>query len=211
MLQKIAPGIYYLPNEEETDRPILGYIQGEKYALLVDAGNSPAHLEKMMGALRDENLSAPDMVALTHWHWDHTFGLCAFKGISFASKLTFLQLKTMKSWKWNPEDMAHRLQTGEEIVFCHEHMLKEYEDPTKIQVVLPTVQFEGKMVLDLGKRKVILEQVGGPHSEDSIWVYLPEEKIYFVGDADSEDFYGSMGDMIGKNFCPCETYPGKRD
>jgi hypothetical protein len=45
-LKKLSDRIYYLPNEEETDRPVLGYINGDKYSLAVDVGNSSKHVEK---------------------------------------------------------------------------------------------------------------------------------------------------------------------
>ena len=35
-----------------------------------------------------------------------------------------------------------------------------------------------------------MKKIGGPHSEDSLWAYLPEEKVLFAGDADSGDYYG---------------------
>ena len=40
MLKKISECIYYLPPDSETDRPVLGYIRGDRYSLMVDAGNS---------------------------------------------------------------------------------------------------------------------------------------------------------------------------
>lgn len=39
-LTKVTERIYYLINDRETDRPVLGYIKGDKYSLMVDAGNS---------------------------------------------------------------------------------------------------------------------------------------------------------------------------
>jgi hypothetical protein len=43
MLKKLTDHVYYFPHSEETDRPVLGLICGEKYSFIVDAGNSPAH------------------------------------------------------------------------------------------------------------------------------------------------------------------------
>ncbi len=45
-LMMISDRIYYLPSEERTDRPVLGYIKGDKYSLVVDAGNSADHVQE---------------------------------------------------------------------------------------------------------------------------------------------------------------------
>lgn len=33
-LLKVTERVYFLPNEQETDRPLLGYIKGHKYSLM---------------------------------------------------------------------------------------------------------------------------------------------------------------------------------
>ena len=43
MLKRLTDRIYYIPNDSKTDRPVLGLICGDKYSLVVDAGNSPTH------------------------------------------------------------------------------------------------------------------------------------------------------------------------
>lgn len=44
MLKKLTDRVYYKPHLEQTDRPALGLINGNKFSLIVDAGNSPGHL-----------------------------------------------------------------------------------------------------------------------------------------------------------------------
>ncbi|WP_353094684.1 hypothetical protein [Tissierella praeacuta] len=36
-LKRVSDRIYYLPADEETDRPILGYIRRDKYSMAVDS------------------------------------------------------------------------------------------------------------------------------------------------------------------------------
>lgn len=91
MLTQISPDIYILPFDSHRDRPNLGYIHGEKYSVLVDAGNSEAHLTAMLVAIEETGLPAPKIALITHWHWDHTFGMHAFPGT------TILISKLMKS------------------------------------------------------------------------------------------------------------------
>ena len=72
MLNQITPNIYVSDNEELNDRPQLGYIKGSKYAIMIDAGNSPAHAQLFIDELKKMDLKAPDFVILTHWHWDQS-------------------------------------------------------------------------------------------------------------------------------------------
>lgn len=51
MLKRLTHRIFYLPHEEETDRPALYYIRGDRYSLAVDAGSSDAHRRKFYAAL----------------------------------------------------------------------------------------------------------------------------------------------------------------
>ncbi len=40
---------------------------------MIDAGNSEEHAQLFLEMLKEQNVSNPDFVALTHWHWDHIF------------------------------------------------------------------------------------------------------------------------------------------
>ena len=57
-LKKISDRVYYLPSEERTDRPVLGYVKGDKYSLAVDAGNSSDHVEEFYRELGELDLEA---------------------------------------------------------------------------------------------------------------------------------------------------------
>mgnify|MGYP003329295852 CR=1 FL=1 len=54
----------------------------------MDAGNSSDHVEKFYNGLRDLSLKLPDFTVITHWHWDHTFGMHASSGKTVACHLT---------------------------------------------------------------------------------------------------------------------------
>ena len=74
-LTQLRERILLAPYEEERDRPILGYIQGDRYTLAVDAGHSSLHLQAFYEALQKADKPLPDYTVLTHWHWDHSFAL----------------------------------------------------------------------------------------------------------------------------------------
>ncbi|MBQ1296465.1 MAG: MBL fold metallo-hydrolase, partial [Clostridiales bacterium] len=60
-LKKLSEHIWYMPFEEERDRPNLGYVKGEKMSLAIDAGHSEAHLKEFYDLLQNEGLTVPSI------------------------------------------------------------------------------------------------------------------------------------------------------
>ena len=79
-LEQLTQHVFFLPHDAATDRPVLGYVQGQNYAVAIDAGNSRQHVLKFYTALGAAGLPLPSLTAITHWHWDHTFGMHAVEG-----------------------------------------------------------------------------------------------------------------------------------
>lgn len=192
-LIQITDRMWYLPACEKNDRPVLGYIRGDRYALQIDAGASPAHGEEFSRELKRLLLPAPDFAVLTHWHWDHTFGLCGLHCPAIACEETRAILEKVSHWQWTPQAMAKRLETGEEIPFCDEHIRVEYDNPETIRVTLPEITFQTKMAIDLGGITAQILHMPATHSPDCTAVLLPEERFIFLGDAPCGDFYGRNG------------------
>ncbi|GKX66519.1 MBL fold metallo-hydrolase [Inconstantimicrobium mannanitabidum] len=192
-LVKLSDRIFYLPPEEVNDRPVLGYVNGDRYSLAIDGGNSDKHVEKFYEELKKANLRLPDYTVITHWHWDHTFGMHAVLGKTIAGKPTNNKLKEVMTWKWSDEDMQNRLNTGEDIEMCDRCIKVEYPDREEIKVTTADIELNGSLKIDLGGVSCVITEFVAPHSEDSVLVYVPEEKTVFVGDAGCEDFYYNNG------------------
>ena len=94
--ERLTERIWIFPFEEERDRPILGYIRGDHWSLAVDAGHSSAHTEDFYKALTEEELPLPALTVLTHWHWDHTFGMHAVTGLTLANQKTNSELSCIR-------------------------------------------------------------------------------------------------------------------
>lgn len=183
-LKKINDRVFYYPHQKVTDRPLLAYLKGDKLALAIDAGNSAKHVDEFYKALEIEGLKKPDMTVITHWHWDHTFGMHHIHGISIALKKTNDFLEKEKN----------RLTDSSYIKFIkkdNKYLNKEYSNNQKIVVTLSDVQFENELTLNLGEMTAKIFHAEAPHSEDTVLIYIPEEKILFLGDSTSEDFYNN--------------------
>ena len=188
-LIKISDRFYVYPYEELTDRPNLFYIKGDDYSIVVDAGNSSRHVKEFYDCLKLNNLDLPRYTIISHWHWDHTFGLCAIDGISISSENTRNKLIEVSRWKWNIEDMRKREETGEDIAFCNDCILIEYEDLNDIKVVTTDEVVDDELKLDLGGIEIDILHRVSTHSDDTLYVYIKDEKALIVEDADNCDFY----------------------
>lgn len=192
-LVKVSRRVYYLTGENSTDRPYLYYIKGENYSVVIDAGNSKNHVEEFYNAIKAENMPLPHYTILTHWHWDHTFGIPYVQGKTIANVLTNQKLEEVRQWKWTLLEMKKREEAGSDIAFCNECIRKEYDDLTKIKVIPADIGISSVMQLDLGDIKVSLIPRDSTHSRDALFVHIPKEKMLFIGDADCEDYYEEAG------------------
>ncbi|EKN71650.1 beta-lactamase domain-containing protein [Neobacillus bataviensis LMG 21833] len=180
-LQRISNRIVYLPPYQETDRPILAAVAGEERTLLIDAGNSSSHAQLFLAQLADLQIKG-DFLVLTHWHWDHVFGMNDMPMPIFAFEKTQENVIDMQQLSWEDEFLDQRVKEGIEIPFCADAIKKELGNQREIILPAPAVTFDHRMTINLGGLTAIIEHVGGDHSDDSCVIYIPEEKVLFLGD-----------------------------
>ncbi len=179
-LRKLTEHIWYMPFEEERDRPNLGYIKGDKRSLAVDAGHSEAHIREFYDSLRKEGLPLPSLTVLTHWHWDHTFAMHAVNGLTITNKTTNGHLlECIKKIEKNGPDVFLNM---------YDSIRKEYSGSKEVIVVPADIVFEGCMTIDLGGCTISIFQTEAPHTDDSTLVYVGEDKTLFIGDAACAQF-----------------------
>lgn len=188
-LNTISEHIHWLPPDGKTDRPVLGVIRGRKGTLLVDAGNSPAHARLLLAEMATLGDIRPTYIALTHWHWDHVFGGAVFDTPIIAHRETAAHLRDMAQLDWRDAALDARVAAGTEIDFCRTMMKAEMPDRSELVIRPPDITFSQEMTLDLGDVTCELKHVGGDHSADSTLIYIPEEKVVFLGDCLYVDIY----------------------
>ncbi len=175
MLNRLTERIWIYPFEEERDRPNLCYIRGDQWSLAVDAGHSADHVAAFYRELEAAGLPLPALTALTHWHWDHTFGMHAVHGLCMANARTDKYLREYRD-KLNREGTAGFLG-------MHESIRREYACGRQVIVAPADLVFKDEVMLDAGKCPIRLFQAEAPHTDDSTLVYAESEKVLFLGDA----------------------------
>ncbi|MNI69256.1 hypothetical protein D3C73_1249930 [compost metagenome] len=70
------------------------------------------------------------------------------------------------------------------------HIRLEYGDIRTIATGSPEIIFNGNLTVDLGGVTCELRHVGGDHAADSCILYVPEDKVLFLGDALGPSVYG---------------------
>lgn len=179
-LKQLTDRVWYLPHEELRDRPILGYIRGDKFSIAVDAGHSKDHTAEFYKALEEENLPLPEFTVITHWHWDHTLGMHAINGLSIANERTVSYLS----------DFKKKIETEGKDFFLnmYDAIWQEYKDGKPVVVTLPDIVFKGEMTIDAGNCPVRIFQTQAPHTDDSTLIEVIGEKVLFLGDSTCSSF-----------------------
>ena len=173
-LNRLTERVWVYPYEERRDRPNLSYIRGDNWSLAVDAGHSKEHTREFYRALEEEGLPLPQLTVITHWHWDHTFGMHAVHGLCLANERTNQYLDAFRK-RLEAEGTEFFLEMDERI-------RNEYEDGKPVVVTLADLVFRGEMLLDAGNCPIRVFQAEAPHTDDSTLIEIPGEKLLILGD-----------------------------
>ena len=171
----------YTP-DDRSDRPALGAIRGARGTLVVEGGASVAHLGAFAAELAARGRPPVVGIALTHWHWDHSFGSAAIDAPVIAHADTAAELAVQAAYDWSDEALDQRVRDGREIAFCAEFLRVELPDRSDLEIVLPSETFTRRHTVDLGGVRADIVHVGGDHAADSCVVHVPGDDVLFLGD-----------------------------
>ena len=165
-LNQLTSHIYYLEHNPEVDRPLLGYVKGDKYSLAIDAGYSALHVQDFYNVINLNSFNKPDFTVITHWHYDHTFGMHAINGISIAHEKTneFLENEKIKAKDSNYINVLKK----EDI-----HFQKEYDCINELTITPSDISFTNSLTINLGNVTANIFHTTSPHSEDTVCIYNP--------------------------------------
>jgi glyoxylase-like metal-dependent hydrolase (beta-lactamase superfamily II) len=156
--RELRSGVYVAVAEPESVN--LGLIVGAQRTLLVDTGSSPGQGRTIRVALAGVTNLPLTAVVVTHWHYDHAFGLAAFGDVPRIAH----------------ESVQVRLSSAEAAADARRLGL----DPRELGQ--PNVEIAVATAVDLGDRRVEIAHLGRGHTEGDLVVVVPDAEVLFAGD-----------------------------
>ena len=146
-------------------------ILGEKYTLVFDAGPSKQFAQKFINQIKSISNNPIKYLIISHRHFDHAYGIEPF--IKEGAKIYF-----------DKKEFEYFKTEGPKINKLLIENLGLSESNINFSNVMATSIhfFSGKTVIDLGNRKVLIQNLGNAHTQGDIIIYDFRSKTYVTGD-----------------------------
>ncbi|MFQ6076630.1 MAG: MBL fold metallo-hydrolase [Candidatus Bathyarchaeia archaeon] len=183
-LDKVSDRVY--ANTEGKTGGNVGIIVLRERVVAVDAQYpvSGADFRRSIGAVTDKPVTH---LLLTHYHGDHVFGNQAFEDCEIvAHRLLEEGMEANLKAGWAPGNLEKMLA---DIRRNRPERAWLYEG---LRIVLPTMTFEDRFVLDDGGTVEMIHT--GGHTAGSSIVYVPEDRVLFAGDLVFAETFPWAGD-----------------
>ena len=163
---EIGRGLYAFTAEGD---PNSGVIVGDGAVMVVDAQATPAMAEKVIERVRGVTDKPIKYVALSHYHAVRVLGASAYDaGDVIASETCRAMIAERGQEDWDSEygRFPRLFQAADTIP----------------GLTWPTLTFNRRMTVYLGKRRVDLMHLGRAHTAGDIVAYVPDTGVMFSGD-----------------------------
>ena len=163
-----------------------GIVIGRDGIVVIDTLISAKEAGRFIKDIRAVSDKPIRYVINTHSHLDHTFGNVEFARLG---AVIVSHVNGRKNMQINSEANLKKAR-------AYGLTEKEMEGT---RITYPTLTFSEKMQIDLGDQILELVYDGPSHTDDSIYVYLPDKRILFAGDILFTDYYPNIadGDLAG--------------
>lgn len=183
-----------------------GFVDLGTELLVFDAFNTPSAAEELRKQAERITGKKVKYLINSHYHGDHIFGNQIFKNeVIISTELTkeWIEEKNaigdleteLKETKQYLQNLKLQISAEENEVVKHSltnqygEMTKLLEEIPTLQLTLPSLTFERKMIISGTDRDVELYCFGGGHSPSDTFLYVPQEKAAFMGDIVTEELH----------------------
>lgn len=182
MLNKISDTIYYLSNQDDKERPTLGLVCGDQYSLIIDSGNSTQHAKDFLQEIEKLDVPPIKYVVITHAHWDHFLGMNEFDATVIVNSQTNEIIKEWQNYSYDDSSLQKYMNSNQMSAMCMKIIQADIPNRDNFKLNSPDLIFENTLTIDLGNKVCVLERIQSTHSDDSTIIYIPDEKVVFLGD-----------------------------
>lgn len=183
MLNKLSDTIYYLPNQNNNERPTLGLVCGDQCSLIIDAGNSTQHAKDFLLEIDKLNVPPIKYLVITHAHWDHFLGMNEFEATVIVNSRTNELLKEWQSYRFDDNSLQKYVKANKISARDMEIIQANIPKRDSFKLNSPDLIFENTLTIDLGNKVCLIEKIRSTHTDDSTIIYIPDEEVVFLGDS----------------------------
>ncbi len=178
-VQQLSDHVWIYRHNWKRLEPTIGMILTEEGWVAIDGGNSPLHGQQVVDAMKAIRDVSVKYVINTHRHFDHVFGNQAYDAPVIGSSRCQERFIENIQDDWSNENAISWLKG---FIFKYNDLLNEDDFPN-LNLVPPSISYEGTYDLKLGGLTLHLFPLEGVHTDDGIGVYVAEEKVMFLSDA----------------------------
>ena len=202
---EIGAGLYAFTAEGD---PNSGVIIGDDSVMIIEAQATPRLAQKVMDCVRQVTDKPISHVVLTHYHAVRVLGASAFG----ADQIIMSDAARSMVVERGQEDWDSEFQRFPRLFEGHESIPG---------LTWPTTTFSDEMTVYLGKRKVVIKQIGRAHTAGDSVIWVPDSQTMFTGDIVEkhsacycgDGYFGEWGQTLDnvKAYDPQFIAPGRGD
>ena len=167
-LQEVAQDVFaYVHGRVARETCNSGFIIGETGVLVVDAMMVGSMVQPYLKAIRRVTDKPIRYLVNTHHHFDHCLGNQFYAAAEVVSQRVCREAMVAQ---------------GVDVAYLRGQWPQYGEEWPKTSLRPATITFEDRMVVHLGGRTIELLHPGSAHTYGDTLVYLPQEKVLFMGD-----------------------------
>ena len=168
-MREVAAHVFaYVQATGQTGISNAGLVVGAEGAVAVDALMVPSMTRRLVAAIRKTTRKKVGALINTHHHLDHTGGNSFFAG---ATIIATAKCRAELAPGFPPVPLLQRFMP---------RFAREFAG---LELALPSVTFDERLVIHDGEREIHLWHPGTPaHTSGDATVFLPKERVVFAGD-----------------------------
>lgn len=181
-MEELGPGVYaYLHSDSGWGHSNAGVVHADGETLLIDTQYTLPMTRQLIAALDDAGLPPVRTVVNTHANGDHCWGNQLFADADIVASAA-----TAASMPHDfPPALMRRLLDPDLAGSAAGRYTRLHFgafDFDGVVVTPPTTTFTGTTTITVGRRTIVLHEVGPAHSDGDVIVHIPDADVVFAGD-----------------------------